>query len=723
MDLAARAAHRDAAGTTGGADPDEQAARGEDSTAGPRTTPGPAAAGANGAGSVPRGASPAGPQAVADPGAIVNGAAASAGGGLPEAASGQTPAATAGGATAATAGPPAGAAASGATPGTASTATTSAATTSAGTQAGPASRIRMTGAQALVRALEKVGADVVFGLPGGAILPAYDPLLDSDEVRHILVRHEQGAGHAATGYAQATGRTGVCMATSGPGATNLVTPIADAYMDSVPLVAITGQVSTSLIGTDGFQEADISGITLPVTKHNFLVIKAEDIARTIAEAFHLASTGRPGPVLVDIAKDAMQAQTDFSWPVPLDLPGYHPVTRPHSRQVREAARMMTGAQRPVLYCGGGIIKAGAAPELLTLAELTGIPVVTTLMARGAFPDGHPLHLGMPGMHGTVAAVAALQRSDLLIALGTRFDDRVTGKLETFAPEAKVIHADIDPAEIGKNRHADVPIVGDVKAVITELIAMLRHRDIPATLELTDWWTYLNQVKSTYPLSYGPQSDGSLGPEYVIEKLGQIAGPDAVYVAGVGQHQMWAAQFISYEKPRTWLNSGGLGTMGFAIPAAMGAKIARPDAEVWAIDGDGCFQMTNQELATCAIEGVPIKVALINNGNLGMVRQWQTLFYGERYSQTDLATHSHRIPDFVKLAEALGCVGLRCEREEDVEDVIKQARAINDRPVVIDFIVGADAQVWPMVAAGTSNDEIQAARGIRPLFDDESEGHA
>ena len=443
----------------------------------------------------------------------------------------------------------------------------------------------------------------------------------------------------------------------------------------------------------------------------------------IAEAFHIASSGRPGAVLVDIPKDVLQGQCTFSWPPQMDLPGYKPNTKPHSRQIREAAKLIAAARKPVLYVGGGVIRGEATEELRELAELTGIPVVTTLMARGAFPDSHRQHLGMPGMHGTVAAVAALQRSDLLIALGTRFDDRVTGKLDTFAPEAKVIHADIDPAEIGKNRHADVPIVGDVKAVITELIAMLRHRDIPAALELTDWWEYLDDVRSTYPLSYGPQSDGSLGPEYVIEKLGQIAGPDAVYVAGVGQHQMWAAQFISYEKPRTWLNSGGLGTMGFAIPAAMGAKIARPDAEVWAIDGDGCFQMTNQELATCAIEGVPIKVALINNGNLGMVRQWQTLFYEERYSQTDLATHSHRIPDFVKLAEALGCVGLRCEREEDVVDVINQARAINDRPVVIDFIVGADAQVWPMVAAGTSNDEIQAARGIRPLFDDESEGHA
>ncbi|OBF17881.1 acetolactate synthase large subunit [Mycobacterium sp. ACS4331] len=579
---------------------------------------------------------------------------------------------------------------------------------------------QMTGAQAVVRALEEIGVDTIFGIPGGAVLPVYDPLFDSKRLRHVLVRHEQGAGHAASGYAHATGKVGVMMATSGPGATNLVTPLADAQMDSIPVVAITGQVGRGLIGTDAFQEADISGITMPITKHNFLVRSGDEIAQVIAEAFHIAQSGRPGAVLVDIPKDILQGQCTFSWPPVMDLPGYKPNTKPHSRQIREAAKLIAAARKPVLYVGGGVIRGQAHAELLDLAEATGIPVVTTLMARGAFPDSHPQHMGMPGMHGTVAAVAALQRSDLLIALGTRFDDRVTGQLDSFAPEAKVIHADIDPAEIGKNRHADVPIVGDVKAVITDLIEALRRDGVPGNLKLDQWWEYLSSVRSTYPLSYGPQSDGSLSPEYVIEKLGEIAGPDAVYVAGVGQHQMWAAQFVKYEKPRTWLNSGGLGTMGFAVPAAMGAKMGRPDAEVWAIDGDGCFQMTNQELATCAIEGAPIKVALINNGNLGMVRQWQTLFYDQRYSQTDLATHSQRIPDFVKLAEALGCVGLRCEREEDVEDVINQARAINDRPVVIDFVVGADAQVWPMVAAGTSNDEIMAARDIRPLFDNEDQ---
>ncbi|WP_161897098.1 acetolactate synthase large subunit [Gordonia spumicola] len=579
---------------------------------------------------------------------------------------------------------------------------------------------RVTGAQSVVRTLEELGVEVVFGIPGGAVLPVYDPLLDSTKVRHVLVRHEQGAGHAATGYAQVAGKAGVMMATSGPGATNLVTPLADAQMDSVPVVAITGQVGRALIGTDGFQEADISGITMPITKHNFLVSSAADIPRTIAEAFYIAESGRPGAVLVDIPKDILQAQTTFSWPPQFDLPGYRPVTRPHGKQIREAARLIQQAKQPVLYVGGGVIKSEASAELMELAELTGIPVVTTLMARGAFPDSHPQHMGMPGMHGTVGAVAALQRSDLLITLGARFDDRVTGQLDSFAPDAKVIHADIDPAEIGKNRDVDVPIVGDAQAVIVDLIEALRaeHATGGSKPDLAAWWEYLSDIRSRFPLSYDGQSDGSLSPEFVIQQLGEIAGPDAVYVAGVGQHQMWAAQFVKYEKPRTWLNSGGLGTMGYSVPAAMGAKAAAPEKEVWAIDGDGCFQMTNQELATCAIEGIPIKVALINNGNLGMVRQWQTLFYDERYSNTDLATHSRMIPDFVKLGEALGCVSMRVEREEDVAPAIAKAREINDRPVLIDFIVGKDAQVWPMVAAGTGNDEIMAARDIRPLFDDE-----
>ncbi|MCP3798097.1 acetolactate synthase large subunit [Allokutzneria sp. A3M-2-11 16] len=578
--------------------------------------------------------------------------------------------------------------------------------------------IRVTGAQSFVRSLEAAGCEVVFGIPGGAILPAYDPLLDSTKVRHILVRHEQGAGHAATGYAQATGKVGVCMATSGPGATNLVTPLADAYMDSVPVVAITGQVARSAIGTDAFQEADICGITMPVTKHNILVTEPADIPRAIAEAFHIASTGRPGPVLVDLPKDVLQASTSFSWPPEMKLPGYRPTVRPHGKQVREAAKLIAAAQRPVLYVGGGVLKAHASAELRELAEFTGIPVVTTLMARGAFPDSHELHLGMPGMHGTVAAVAAMQRSDLLITLGARFDDRVTGQLDSFAPEAKIVHADIDPAEISKNRRADVPIVGDCKEVIGELIEAVRAEFEVERADIAPWWKQLSSWRDTFPLGYEEPTDGTLAPQYVIERIGALAGPDAIYTAGVGQHQMWAAQFIRYEKPRTWLNSGGLGTMGYAVPAAMGAKQGMPDTQVWAIDGDGCFQMTNQELATCAIENIPIKVAVINNGNLGMVRQWQTLFYDKRYSNTDLGTHKHRIPDFKLLAEALGCVGLRCESKDDVDAVIKQAMEINDRPVVIDFVVGKDAQVWPMVAAGTGNDHIMAARGIRPLFEED-----
>ncbi|WP_433326950.1 acetolactate synthase large subunit [Spirillospora sp. CA-294931] len=574
---------------------------------------------------------------------------------------------------------------------------------------------RMTGAQALVRALENVGVDTVFGIPGGAILPAYDPIFDSKKLRHILVRHEQGAGHAAQGYAMVTGRVGVCMATSGPGATNLVTPISDAYMDSVPMVAITGQVPSASIGTDAFQEADIAGITMPITKHNFLVTDAREIGRTIAEAFHIASTGRPGPVLVDISKDALQATFDFEWPVSIHLPGYRPVTKPHSKQVREAARLLVESSRPVLYVGGGVLKAGASSELRVLAELTGAPVVTTLMAKGALPDSHRLHMGMPGMHGSVGAVGALQRSDLLVALGARFDDRVTGKLDGFAPLAKIVHADIDPAEISKNRHADVPIVGDAREVIADLIVAVQAEHASGRKgDYEDWWRQLDAWRDTYPLGYDAPDDGSLSPQQVIERIGQLVGPDAYYVAGVGQHQMWAAQFIKYERPGAFLNSGGAGTMGYAVPAAMGAKVGAPDTQVWAIDGDGCFQMTNQELATCAIEGIPVKIAVINNGNLGMVRQWQTLFYNERYSNTNL--HSRRIPDFVKLAEAYGCVGLRCDRVEDVDATIAKAMEINDAPVVIDFVVHHDAMVWPMVAAGTTNDDIKIARDLAPDFE-------
>ena len=570
------------------------------------------------------------------------------------------------------------------------------------------------GAQSLIQALESSGVDTVFGIPGGAILPAYDPMMDSKKVRHILVRHEQGAGHAAEGYAQVTGRVGVCMATSGPGATNLVTPIADAHMDSVPMVAITGQVPSNAIGTDAFQEADIRGITFPITKHNYLVTNADDIPRAIAEAFHLALSGRPGPVLVDISKDALNAKTTFNWPPVMNLPGYHPTTKPNSKRVKEAAERIIAAKKPVLYVGGGVIKSHASKELLQLAELTQIPVVTTLMARGAFPDSHPQHLGMPGMHGSVAAVGSLQQSDLLIALGTRFDDRVTGQLSSFAPEADVIHVDIDPAEIGKNRFANVPIVGDAKETIIELIAALKDEHKAGRIgNYEDWWANLNRLRTEYPLGYDHPVDGSLSPQYVIERIGAISGPEAVYAAGVGQHQMWAAQFVKYENPGTWLNSGGLGTMGYAIPAAMGAKVGAPDKTVWAIDGDGCFQMTNQELATCTLNDIPIKVGLINNNALGMVRQWQSLFYNNRYSNTDL--NSNRVPDFVKLADAYGCHGLRCEKREDVDKTIEKALSLNDAPVVIDFVVHKDAMVWPMVAAGMSNSEIKFARDMAPQW--------
>ena len=572
---------------------------------------------------------------------------------------------------------------------------------------------KMTGASSLVKALEASGVDVMFGIPGGAILPAYDPIFDS-KIRHILVRHEQGAGHAATGYAQATGRVGVCIATSGPGATNLVTPLADAQMDSVPIVAITGQVASGAIGTDAFQEADIRGITMPVTKHSFLVTRAEDIARSVAEAFHIASTGRPGAVLVDIAKDALQMQTEFNFPKSIDLGGYKPKLEAPPEAIRDAAALIAQSKAPVLYIGGGAIKAGAHKELLKLAELTGAPVVTTLMARGAFPDSHPQHLGMPGMHGTVAAVTALQKADLLITLGARFDDRVTGKLSTFAPGAKIIHADIDPAEIGKNRRADVGLVGDLKLTIEALIPALKNEFKKNQPDISAWLSQAYGWRTRFPLGYDHPTDGSVSPQYVIERIGKMSGPDAIYVAGVGQHQMWASQFISYEKPRTWLNSGGLGTMGYAVPAAMGAKVGAPDTTVWAIDGDGCFQMTNQELVTCALNNIPIKVAVINNESLGMVRQWQTLFYDSRYSNTNL--ESKRVPNFPMLAEAMGCVGLACERPEDVDAVIEKAMSINNQPVVVDFRVHRDAMVWPMVAAGTSNDDILIARATAPDWD-------
>ena len=571
----------------------------------------------------------------------------------------------------------------------------------------------MNGASSLVASLEAAGVDVMFGIPGGAILPAYDPIFSSS-IRHILVRHEQGAGHAATGYAQVTGRVGVCIATSGPGATNLVTPLADAAMDSVPVVAITGQVPSVAIGTDAFQEADIRGITMPFAKHNYLITDPAEIPRAIAEAFHIASTGRPGPVLVDIAKDALQKMTDFKYPTSVSLKGYQPKLAPDAQSITDAADLIAQSHKPVFYVGGGVIKANASRELMELAQLLGAPVVTTLMARGAFPDSHPLNLGMPGMHGTVAAVTALQKSDLLITLGARFDDRVTGKLSTFAVHAKVIHADVDPAEIGKNRFADVAVLGDLKHTIAALIPAVKVALSKNRPDLTAWLRQMNSLKTTYPLGYDVPKDGSLAPQYVIERLGKISGPQTIFAAGVGQHQMWASQFVSYENPRTWLNSGGLGTMGYAVPAAMGAKVGAPDTTVWAIDGDGCFQMTNQELTTCALNNIPIKVAIINNESLGMVRQWQTLFYEGRYSNTSL--ESKRIPNFPMLAEAMGCVGLSCERPEDVDATIEKAMSINDQPVVVDFRVTRDAMVWPMVAAGASNDDIMIARETAPDWD-------
>jgi len=562
--------------------------------------------------------------------------------------------------------------------------------------------MKLTGAQAVMRSLEQEGVEVMFGIPGGAILPLYDPIIDSP-IRHILCRHEQGAAHAADGYAQATGRPGVCLATSGPGATNLVTGLASAYSDSIPVVAITGQVPRYAIGGDAFQECDASGITMPITKHNYLVMDPQEIPRVINEAFHIATTGRPGPVLVDIPKDVLQAEMAWWYPEEPSLAGYHPVVKGNQKQIREAARLLLASRKPILYVGGGVIRAGAGDELARLVEITGAPVVTTLMARGALSDDHPLCLGMPGMHGNYTAVTAMQRSDLLVALGARFDDRVTGKLDTFAPDAKIVHADVDPAEIGKNRAVDVPIVGDARSVIQDLCEaaeeLIAERGKP---DYEAWITQLNEWRAAYPYTYDQQSDGPLKPEYVIEQISRMTGGDAIYVGGVGQHQMWASQYVRFKRPNTWINSGGLGTMGYAVPAAMGAKMGRPDQTVWAIDGDGCFQMTCQELATMTTENIPIKVAIINNAFLGMVRQWQELFYSERYSQVEFG---YDVPDYVKLAEAYGCVGLRCDSAGDVEATIAKAQEINDRTVVIDFRVDPREKCYPMVPAGASNDDI------------------
>ncbi|SDH84919.1 acetolactate synthase large subunit [Agrococcus jejuensis] len=578
----------------------------------------------------------------------------------------------------------------------------------------------LTGSGAILRSLELLGVTDVFGLPGGAIIPFYDELMQQSAVRHVLVRHEQGAGHAAEGYASSSNKVGVAIATSGPGATNLVTAIADAYMDSVPFVAITGQVFSHLMGTDAFQEADITGITMPITKHSFLVTDAADVPSVLQAAFHIASTGRPGPVLVDVTKDAQQQSAPFVWPDRVDLPGYRPVTKAHGKQIQAAAALLAQADRPVLYVGGGVIRAQASQEVRELAEAIGAPVVTTLMARGAFPDSHPQHLGMPGMHGTVPAVLALQESDLILALGARFDDRVTGKASEFAPGAKVIHVDVDPAEISKIRTADVPIVGDVRDVASDLSVAFQDAVSDGRPDLTDWWERLHGLQAEFPLGFAPTTDGKLAPQQVIQRIGELTGPEGIYAAGVGQHQMWAAQFIKYERPNAWLNSGGAGTMGYAVPAAMGAKVAEPQRHVWAIDGDGCFQMTNQELATCALNDIPIKVAIINNSSLGMVRQWQNLFYEGRYAFTDLETgdDARMIPDFVKLGEAYGCLAIRVTREDQIDDAIRLALETNDRPVVIDFIVSKDAMVWPMVPQGVSNSFVQYAKDHSPEWGDE-----
>ncbi len=563
--------------------------------------------------------------------------------------------------------------------------------------------MKVTGAQALFKSLEGEGVDTIFGIPGGAILPAYDPLIEAN-IRHVLCRHEQGAGHAAEGYAWASGKVGVALATSGPGGCNLVTALADAKMDSVPIVAITGQVPTPVVGNDAFQEADICGITMPITKHNYLVKDANQVAETIREAFHIASTGRPGPVLVDIPKDVLLQEITWSWPESVDLPGYKPTTKGNLRQVRSAARMIMESKRPVLYVGGGVIKANASAELFKLATEGRLPLTTTLMARGAFPDTHELALGMPGMHGAYTAVTAMQKADLLVALGARFDDRVTGQLSTFAPNAKVIHVDIDPAEIGKNRNADIPIVGDAREVIANLHAELlrQQEEAGGVPDRSEWFAQLEEWKTTYPYRYDQPVDGPLKPQFAIERLYEATKGEAIVVAGVGQHQMWASQFWKFTEPRTWINSGGLGTMGFAVPAALGAAAARPDKRVVAIDGDGCFQMTAQELATSRTENIPFVTAIINNAHLGMVRQWQELFYEERYSQVYL---SYDVPDYVKLAEAYGAVGLRAEHPDEVDAVVEKALSVTDRSVVIDFRVDSREMCFPMVPAGASNDDI------------------
>ncbi|WP_241218905.1 acetolactate synthase large subunit [Bifidobacterium dolichotidis] len=583
---------------------------------------------------------------------------------------------------------------------------------------------QMTGAQALVRALEDLGVQDVFGIPGGAILPVYDAINDDTKFRFVLMRHEQAAGHAAEGYALSTGKVGVCIVTSGPGATNVITAIADANMDSVPIVVITGQVGVDSIGTDAFQEADIVGATYPVVKHSYLVTDAQDIPRVLTEAFHVASSGRPGPVVVDMTKTAQVGQMQYSWPQRMILPGYNPTTKPHGRVVKEAARMLQRSYRPVLYVGGGAMRSDASEEIKALADLTGAPIVTTLPARGIIPDSDPKMLGMLGMHGTIAATGAVQRSDLLVAIGTRFDDRVTGKLAAFAPGARVIHIDIDPAEIGKNRAVDLPIVGDVKEVLHALLPEIEQlHEEHGTPNLSTWWSLIDDWRKTYPIAYDEPDDGTLAPQWVVEQLSELVDPNAIWVSGVGQHQMWATQLLKFEHPHSWLSSGGLGTMGYGLPAAIGASIGsqrffdgkRP---VWLIDGDGSFQMTSEELAVAFLDHAPVKIALLNNSVYGMVRQWQTLFFNKHYSATILheeeQTHLVGVPDFVKLAEAYGCEAIRVTTKEEAQAAIKYANEVDDHPVLIDFRVWKDAMVFPMVPAGESNNNVIYKPGVCPL---------
>ena len=591
---------------------------------------------------------------------------------------------------------------------------------------------KMTGAEALVRSLEDLGVKDVFGVPGGAILPVYDAINDETSFRFVLMRHEQAAGHAAEGYAVSTGQVGVCIVTSGPGATNMITPIADANMDSVPLVVITGQVGVNAIGTDAFQEADIVGATYPVVKHSYLVTRAQDIPRVLAEAHYIARSGRPGPVVVDLTKTAQTGEMYYSWPQRMILPGYNPTTKAHGRVISDAAKLFAQSYRPVLYVGGGAVRSNASAEVAELAEVTGAPIVTTLPARGIVPNSNPKALGMLGMHGAVAATAAAQRCDLLVAIGARFDDRVTGKLDAFAPGARVIHIDIDPAEIGKNRAPDVPIVGDVSTVLNDLIPEIkRSQAIGGKPNLKPWWDELNRLREEYAIDYDQPcdkpTDGSLAPQWVIKQLSDHADPSTIWVSDVGQHQMWSAQLIDFEKPHSWISSGGLGTMGFGLPAAIGASVGsqrdfKGRKPVWLIAGDGSFQMTSEELTTAFLDHAPVKIAIINNSVYGMVRQWQTLFFGQHYSQTNLADGDSKeggeffdVPDFVKLAEAYGCVGLRAFTEDEAIDAINKANEINDRPVLIDFRVWKDAMVWPMVAAGASNNEVAYRPGTQPLL--------